>query len=845
MSRQLRFSSDFSRHYKVLERLGRGGAGLVFKCAQRELRRIVALKLVDPELFDDRVTMDRFAQEARVTAVIQHPNVLQVIDAGVDESPDGPLPFIVYEFVEGSDLGSALEKGGGRLPPDRALEVMTDVLRGLAQAHLQDPPILHRDIKPDNVLLASSGQVKVADFGIAKRKGHGPKTQTGMVVGTPTYMSPEQAQGLELGPTSDLYSTAVMAYECLAGRPPFVADSGMEVAVMHVRDEPPPPSCFHSGIPPEMDRILLKALSKDPRGRYRTADELADALQGARKAWPLWERRLKGSGATQETARPLEQGLASTSSELAEAKRVETLALPRSSSAVAQPVVRASLAPAAAPVPSTPVDSRTLRERGALAATGALLGVGALALLWLLGVFRSQDPTTLEARYAPLHVRHEAGRVAATLRWESREEYPTRVLVRRAGTAARLVGVEADPPTPTREHQIDLDGLDPGTEYEYFVVFPDQGRSLRYSFETLDLHFLRYPVGRLVEGGALEVRWRLSGPARALVNARVQGASGQAAEVRRINTQSYGALGEVSIPGFAVDQDVEFQVLLYTRWWDEQADRGLEDRSGPELLTPYVSVRSLASIKRDQRDRLAEALRALPAALPVGSLAASTPAQRLEAKKKVELEADRSDFLEAKATFVPDLEGYFESPGVDWAERLAWYRDVVGFHDWVQGLDSRQIPNIFLAAPLYPRGLRPLGTESLVARAGPFAKELQVPYQDREDPDFVPRVTPERTILAELPGQAARAWSSTELAVTVEGLDPGEVVRVDLGGRYKVSLRPPRGVDPNQTLVLYHQIPAEELPYPLEVSVGMYTAPGSPGTDGVRVPRLSIWGRPP
>jgi hypothetical protein len=476
---------------------------------------------------------------------------------------------------------------------------------------------------------------------------------------------------------------------------------------------------------------------------------------------------------------------------------------------------------------------------------GALLGVGALAVLWLLGVFGGADPAGQAARFAPFHLRAETGRVAATLRWESRDEYPTRILYRRAGTAARFASEDAEPPTPTRDHQIDLDDLDPGTEYEYFVVFPDEGRSLRYLFQTQDLHFLRYPVGRLIEGGNLEVRWKLSGPARALVNARVKVTPGQVSEVRKLNSKSSEASGEVSIPGFSVDQDVEFQVLLYSKWWDEQAGRGLEERSGPELLTPYLSVRSLASVKRDLRDRLAEALRALPASLPAGSLAAGTPEERLAARARVDQEAERSGFLEAKAAFAADLDGYFESVGVDWAEKRAWYRDVVGFHDWVQALDGRQIPNVFLPGPLYPPGLRPLGEESRMARAGPFAREFELAYADREDPDFQPKVAVDRTLLASLEGAATRGWRDAELAVTVEGLDPFEVLTIDLGGGFKPRFRLPRGADPNQSRVLYHQIPAEELPYPLEASVGMYTAPGSPGTDGVRVTRLAIWGRPP
>jgi serine/threonine protein kinase len=828
VSRSVQFSSAFSRRYKVLNQLGRGGAGMVFRAIQRELRRKVALKIVDPDLFEDDVARQRFSQESQVTAEIHHPNVLQVIEAGVDKGPKGELPYIVYELVEGEDLGTHLEKFGGRLAPEEALKTMVYVLRGLAAAHSRQPPILHRDIKPDNVLISSSGEVKVADFGIAKRKGHGPRTQTGMVVGTPTYMSPEQAQGLELAPTSDLYSTAVMAYECLVGRPPFQADSGMEVAVMHVRDEPPVPSSLNHTLPPQLDRILLRALDKNPRNRFQSAGEFADALEGASKAWSLWKRRMQPGGETESFAVPLERGISSSQKKVEDKGALATRSLDSSA-------LQKSLAAKASPS----LDFRTIFERSYLALVGVLLAAGVTSFLWLGGFLSSGSQEDIEGRFEPTHVRGEAGCLEASIRWESRNRYPSHIRYRRAGTSKPFLVVNASTPEPVDSHRVDLDTLLPGTEYEYHIVFPDGGRSLRYTFKTQQIRFLHYPAGKITEGGVLEVHWKLNIPARGVVRARQANATG--GQTRTVDTLRYQQETVASIPGWKLEEDVEFMVLFYTEWWDEKLARDSDNRSDPELYLPWISIESLTSKKRGARDRLAGVLRTLPGTISVASLPVKTEADRLRSRERVLARAVDEGYYEARRGFEADLRSYFRSEGVDWAERLAWYEDVAGFQDWVQGLDVRGVPNTFVVQKLYPDSLRPLGRKSGIPDA--FAKRLSFLYEDQEDPDFTPRVH-HGPPLSTLPLESSPRWSHAELAVHVEGLDPGEILLLDLGGGYEVRFRALSGKPQKPGGEWYfHEIPLVQLPTPLDVTVGMYTASGLPPGDGVLVSKIELRGR--
>src|SRR5215469_5210321 len=221
--------------------IGRGGMAEVFKARDIRLDRIVAVKTLRTELARDQTLQARFRREAQSAASLNHPSIVAVYDTGEDMVGSTPVPYIVMEFVDGQTLRDLL-RDDGRPLPERAAEVTGDVLRALDHSHRNG--IVHRDIKPGNVMLTPSGDVKVMDFGIA-RSVSGAQiaiTQTAQVIGTAHYLSPEQAKGERVDARSDLYSTGCMLYELLTGRPPFSGDSPVAVAYQHVKEDPVPPS---------------------------------------------------------------------------------------------------------------------------------------------------------------------------------------------------------------------------------------------------------------------------------------------------------------------------------------------------------------------------------------------------------------------------------------------------------------------------------------------------------------------------------------------------------------------------------------------------------------------------
>ncbi|HET6550653.1 MAG TPA: PASTA domain-containing protein [Solirubrobacter sp.] len=262
--------------YRAERRLGSGGMGEVW-CAEDEvLGRLVALKLLGSRFAEDPEFRERFRREARAAAGLAHPNIVGIFDRS---EWDG-TPYIAMELVDGKTLKDlVLERGP--LPPDVATGVMVQILRALGFAHRRG--IVHRDVKPQNVIIDAEGTAKVADFGIA-RAGGSEMTETGAIVGTVQYLSPEQAEGRPVDRRSDLYSAGIVLYELLTGRLPFDGEAPVSIAIKQINERPAPPSQLRPGLPPALEAVVLRALEKDPAQRFQSADEFIAALEAARRA---------------------------------------------------------------------------------------------------------------------------------------------------------------------------------------------------------------------------------------------------------------------------------------------------------------------------------------------------------------------------------------------------------------------------------------------------------------------------------------------------------------------------------------------------------------------------------
>jgi serine/threonine-protein kinase len=268
--------------YQVGELLGYGGMAEVHRGRDLRLGRDVAIKMLRTDLARDQTFQMRFRREAQNAASLNHPAIVAVYDTGEEIAPTGEtLPFIVMEFVNGRTLKEVLA-AEGRLMPRRALEISADICAALEFSHRHG--IIHRDIKPGNVMLTQNGQVKVMDFGIARALASGATTmtQTSAVIGTAQYLSPEQARGEAVDARSDVYAAGCVIFELVCGHPPFVGDSPVSVAYQHVREDPRAPSEINPEVNPDVDAIVLKALAKNPLNRYQSAQEMrADLLRAA------------------------------------------------------------------------------------------------------------------------------------------------------------------------------------------------------------------------------------------------------------------------------------------------------------------------------------------------------------------------------------------------------------------------------------------------------------------------------------------------------------------------------------------------------------------------------------
>ncbi len=272
--------------YELADVVGRGGMAEVRRGRDVRLWRTVAVKTLRGDLAADPTFQARFHREAQSAASLNHPSVVSVYDTGEDLIDGVRMPYIVMEFVEGETLREQLQSQS-RILPDRALEIVAGILTALDYSHRAG--IVHRDIKPANVMVTSEGDVKVMDFGIARDLADAgvTVTQTAAVLGTAQYLSPEQARGEPADARSDLYAVGCVLFELLTGRPPFVGDSLVSIAVAHVRDQPVAPSSLDPSIPPQLDGIVLKALAKDRGDRYQTAGDMRADIEHARTGQPV------------------------------------------------------------------------------------------------------------------------------------------------------------------------------------------------------------------------------------------------------------------------------------------------------------------------------------------------------------------------------------------------------------------------------------------------------------------------------------------------------------------------------------------------------------------------------
>jgi serine/threonine protein kinase/Flp pilus assembly protein TadD len=276
---ELTTGNTFAGRYQIIEELGKGGMGKVYKVFDKKIKEKVALKLLKPEIAADEKTIGRFRNELKFARKIGHRNVCRMYDL----SEEGGAQYITMEYVSGEDLKSTIRRIG-KLPEGKSISIAKQVCEGLAEAHRLG--VVHRDLKPQNIMIDEDGNVRIMDFGIARSLESRGVTEAGMMIGTPEYMSPEQVEGKEADPRSDIYTVGVILYEMVTGRVPFKGDTTLSIALKHKTEEPLDPREIDAQIQEEISQLILKCLEKDREKRYQGAKELLSELRRIRERRP-------------------------------------------------------------------------------------------------------------------------------------------------------------------------------------------------------------------------------------------------------------------------------------------------------------------------------------------------------------------------------------------------------------------------------------------------------------------------------------------------------------------------------------------------------------------------------
>ena len=268
-------------HYRIIDELGRGGMGVVYKAEDTRLKRTVALKFLTPQALGSEEEKTRLVHEAQAAAALSHANICTVYEIDEAEGSDksGMYTFIAMEYVEGRNIREKIESGPLKL--DEILDIAIQVAEGLNEAH--EKGIFHRDIKSTNIMVTDKGRVKIMDFGLAKLSGKTKLTKTGMTMGTAAYMSPEQARGERVDHRTDIWSFGIMLYEMITGQLPFKGEYEQAMVYSIMNEEPEPVTGLRTGVPMELERVVNKALAKIPDERYQHADELIVDLKQFKK----------------------------------------------------------------------------------------------------------------------------------------------------------------------------------------------------------------------------------------------------------------------------------------------------------------------------------------------------------------------------------------------------------------------------------------------------------------------------------------------------------------------------------------------------------------------------------